>query len=307
MTDACNKMVTDMSDACNNIVTNIVTNLPSMQAGTSSTSPSPSYAAVAASERSRLRVTRGSSIEVPRTTSFIVTPVESSLARYKLSKKTRVALQKVIKPSEYNLKVNRISSVKNNGVRIEALSVDLPKIKNSINLERAGLRLEQERKVNPRMLIRGVPCNMSREEIRSDLISLNLEKVDESQIRVVYIFPQKHNRLTTSCVIEVIPEACGFLLRDKSVYIGYFACGISDYVRVLQCYKCLAFGHFAKHCRFSSMCGHCAGSHETKDCSSRGADPTCGNCKRWLPLAEQQHSAFDEKIVLFYVEDWSTE
>lgn len=67
--------------------------------------------------------------------------------------------------SDYNLRVKSISSAKNNGVR-GVLSVDLHKIKDSIELNNAGLKLEEKRKVNPRLLIQEIPGDLSRDEIR---------------------------------------------------------------------------------------------------------------------------------------------
>jgi len=63
-------------------------------------------------------------------------------------------------------------------MRIEALSVDLPRIKNSSELVRAleqeckanRFTLEQECKANSRLLIHGIPCNMPRNEIKENII-----------------------------------------------------------------------------------------------------------------------------------------
>ncbi|XP_024876853.1 uncharacterized protein LOC112457818 [Temnothorax curvispinosus] len=283
-----------LSDAHDKLTASLSGNLQPIEQRNAGASSVPSYAAVV-SEQSCVRVARGSSIEVPRTTNLIVIPKENFSAKYKTSRETREVLQKTIKPSEYNLKVNRITSAKNNGVRIEALTVNLPKIKSSRELEDAGLRLEQEGKINPRLLIRGVPCTMSREEIKEDLVTLNLKDHDAPELKVVYIFPRKDNRRTTNCVIEVTPGIRTHLLKDRYIFLDYFACEITDYVRVLQCFKCLAFGHFAKDCRFTTICGHCAGGHETRNCTLRSGAPECGNCKRWLPQAGRQHSALDNK------------
>lgn len=44
--------------------------------------------------------------------------------------------------------------------------MDLHKIKDSIELNNAGLKLEEKRKVNPRLLIQKIPGDLSRDEIR---------------------------------------------------------------------------------------------------------------------------------------------
>lgn len=180
---------------------------------------------------------------------------------------TKDALLKVIRPADFNLKVNKVMSVRNNGVRIKALSVDLNKLMNSKKLETAGLKIEPEGRANPRPLIH-VPYGLSRDEIKSEIIALNLKEYDASDIKV-YVFRQKDRHNTVSCVIEASPEIRALLMRVKQVFVGYSACRISDYVRVLQCYKYLAFGHLARHCRGAPRCGHCSSDHETKNCTKR--------------------------------------
>lgn len=158
--------------------------------------------------------------------------------------------------------------------------MDLSKIQNSNELDKAGLKLVQENKMHPRLLVHGVPKDMSANDLRSEIIALNLKNVDTSGVKVVYVFPPRNNRRYTNCILEVQPNIRSLLLKEKHVFVNYSACKITDHINVTQCFKCLAFGHLAKFCRFSSLCGHCAGDHETKDCEHRSAKPICGNCKR---------------------------
>ncbi|XP_011171106.1 uncharacterized protein LOC105203880 [Solenopsis invicta] len=239
-----------------------------------------------------IRVSRGPVLDIPKTTNFIVTPSDES--GFATSRETRNALEKTLKPSEYDLKVCKISSVRKNGIRIEAHSVDLAKLRKSQVLDRAGLRLEQEAKINPRLIVHGIPCAMKSEDLKKE-ISLNLKNVESPDIRVIYIFPPKDNRRSTSCIIEVSPEIHVQLLKDELIFVNYSVCKVADYVKVLQCFKCLAFGHFARHCKFPPLCGHCADGHKSRDCASRARNPMCGNCKRWLPHEKRSHSALDCK------------
>lgn len=149
-----------------------------------------------------------------------------------------------------------------------------------MELTRAGLKVEQETKLNPRLLVRGVPCELSAGDIEAEIIALNLKNQVKPTVKVVYIFPTKDNRRTTNCVIEVSPDIRSLLLREKHIYINYSACSLSDHVRVLQCFKCLAFGHFAGDCKSPALCGYCAGNHESKDFSKREVPSICGNCRR---------------------------
>jgi len=64
---------------------------------------------------------------------------KDEFAGYATSCEIRNTLEKIFEPSDFDLKVNKISSTRNNGVCIEAHSVNMSKIKNSQVLE-IGLR-----------------------------------------------------------------------------------------------------------------------------------------------------------------------
>lgn len=256
--------------------------------------PSRSYASAVKSTSDSINVVHGPSIPINKSTNILVVPKKDMISQYATSKETKEVFQKIIKPSDFNLKVNKITSARNCGVRIEALSADISRIKDSKELDKAGLKVEQMSKVNPRLILRDVPVGMSRDDLRTELIALNLDKHKDTEVNVVYVFPPKKNRSTCNCIIEVSPLIRTKLLRGSNVYINYSACRLEDYVRVLQCYRCLAFGHLSKNCTASSTCGHCAGDHEMKDCTRREESALCGNCKRWSN-DDCSHSALDGK------------
>lgn len=86
-------------------------------------------------------------------------------------------------------------------------------------------------------------------------------------------------------------------MNNHRIYLRYSACKFSDYVRVLQCFRCSNFGHIAKDCRLPPACGHCAEIHELKDCMRRELSPLCVNCLRIQGSSSHKigHSAFDAK------------
>lgn len=251
-----------------------------------------SYAAVAGSSIPSVTIARGQSIPVKKSTNFVVMPKKNIQDKFASSKVTKETFQKIIKPGDFNLKVNRIRSTRNNGVRFEALSGDIDKIKKLKELESAGLEIEQVTKLKPRLIVHDVDAGMSKDDIRDELIALNLDKQVDTDVKVIYIFPPKKNRSFVSCVVEVSPTIRAKLLRDSHIHINYSACRLEDYVRVLQCFRCLAFGHLSRDCSAASLCGHCAEGHEMKNCPKKNELAICGNCKRWSH-EEQSHSALD--------------
>lgn len=80
-----------------------------------------SYASVAGSCAERVNVAQGPSLEVTKTTNLLIVPRDDKVNTFGTSKDTREALIKAIKSSDFDLRVKRISSARNNGIRIGSL------------------------------------------------------------------------------------------------------------------------------------------------------------------------------------------
>lgn len=49
--------------------------------------------------------------------------------------------------------------------------------------------------------------------------------------------------------------------------------------KILQCFNCQKYGHVGKACRNPTRCGHCAGPHSSKDCTSQEkSQRKCASC-----------------------------
>lgn len=154
--------------------------------------------------------------------------------------------------------------------------------------------MRENKKLNPRIIIHGVPKEMSADEIRSELIAQNLDEYLGRELRMIYIFKPKQNKQTVSCILELQPAARKALLRRERIYLRYASCTFADYVRVVQCYRCLHFGHIAGDCKNEPSCRHCAGAHEMKDCARRELQLKCSNCVRQhISQGDTGHSATD--------------
>ena len=150
-----------------------------------------SYASVVRTPASEVRVSGGPTVGIPNTTSFVVVPDKGSEEKYVTSRDTKAALCEVLKPSDFGLKVDRISFARKNCVKIEALSPDIERIKNHPELAKIGLKVIEDVKLNPRLIIYGIPVDMTSEEIKNELIAQNLTDKFKNDMKVVYIFPAK--------------------------------------------------------------------------------------------------------------------
>ena len=84
-------------------------------------------------------------------------------------------------------------------------------------------------------------------------------------------------RDVSNVIIETNPKIWN-QLRDQRLRLGYQVVPAVDQSPVLQCYKCMSFGHRAQECNSQTRCGYCAMDHDTRDCSNRGDAPKCVNC-----------------------------
>lgn len=51
--------------------------------------------------------------------------------------------------------------------------------------------------------------------------------------------------------------------------------------RIVQCFNCQKYGHIGKVCGNPTRCGHCAGSHPTRECSAQGKESRkCAACNK---------------------------
>lgn len=253
------------------------------------------YASVAGSVSERVQMGRGTNVEVPVATSFLIVPEGKNVKKYNSSQATKDEVSKIFKPAECGLRIDNVYLARGNGIRIEASNPDMARVRASTTLAKADFKVVENPKTEPRIIVHGVPSEMASEEIREELVAQNVDEGCADQLRVVYVFPVRDKRRTKSCIIEVSPAVRKQLMEKARIYLRFSSCPFSDYIRVLQCFRCLAFGHLAANCKGTAACGHCASQHETRDCTNREDTPACWNCQNSRVPVEggHAHSALD--------------
>lgn len=101
--------------------------------------------------------------------------------------------------------------------------------------------------------------------------------------------------LLISCDIQAHTE----LLRRSYIVFGFSECKIFEHVNTLQCLNCQRYGHYARECRFATICKYCAQSHNARDCKLESSKYTCHNCvlnnKRNVQKVNIEHVATDDR------------
>lgn len=210
-------------------------------AGTASAeppSPGRTYAAAAAGRAPPhpevLHFSRGPPLVVPKnaTNRVIIEPAAANAARFATAEATRQALHQSVNPVALGIKISKLSRVRNNGLRLHAAEGDLRQLMDLDSLRDAGLTVRQDVTLKPRMLLHGVPTEMSRETILANLLSLNLTGRNTEGTRIIYVYPSRGR--FTRCVIEMSAENRKHLINLPEVSLGWSACRLADHVRVLQ-------------------------------------------------------------------------
>ncbi|KYN24378.1 hypothetical protein ALC57_04015, partial [Trachymyrmex cornetzi] len=119
------------------------------------------------------------------------------------SQNTKTTVLDVLKPARCTFKINKIAYALNKGTRIEANNSDLVKLKSCSELAEAGLRVLENIKVNPRIIVHGVSTDKTSEEIKNEIIVQNLEGIADHDLKVAYKYTPKENNKYTSCVLKV--------------------------------------------------------------------------------------------------------
>ena len=79
-------------------------------------------------------------------------------------------------------------------------------------------------------------------------------------------------------VIELSQSMRDLLVREGRVYVKWRACKVKEFVNVLRCHKCFAFGHMMRECNVENwLCQKCGDTGHLKDKCKNAY--VCRNCK----------------------------
>lgn len=88
------------------------------------------------------------------------------------------------------------------------------------------------------------------------------------------------SKTRSSLIVGVATEQMANWIIQRGL-VSNFALHLAEYYspesRLVQCFKCQAYRHVAPVCRGTEACGHCAGKHNTQDCTTK-TQLKCANC-----------------------------
>ncbi|CAH2058241.1 unnamed protein product, partial [Iphiclides podalirius] len=181
-------------------------------------------------------------------------------------------------------RVERVRKARNQKIVLSCGSkhdLDLTKIR-----QNKELKAEVAKANNPLAIVRDVLAYHSDAEILQNIISQNKHLLQDIDMKtcVLRVKYRKKARNPLEChpVLELSPSVYRRLIEEGKIYIGLQRRPIFDHSPLVQCTKCLGFGHTRGVCQEKDkLCSHCGEAHKWEKCPSRldGLPPKCKNCK----------------------------
>ena len=221
-------------------------------------------------------------------------PVQNTYAQVVKSSDSVVVIKKgaeaevvnrdIIKDASINSKVG-ISSTYNNNKGDTVLVCDSEQGKNRLvaNLKEKIKNREiiTPQPKRPTIRVTGLDLEPTPAEVLSSAKELNAEKgilIDEDNFKVIKIKPHFKNNKKFQVIVRVSNDIRAAIERaDNFLFVCLNRCHVFDDLHVKRCNLCQGYNHYRDQCNKTvPVCGKCAESHETEQCTPEQAK--CVNC-----------------------------
>ncbi|XP_072946174.1 uncharacterized protein [Epargyreus clarus] len=208
-------------------------------------------------------------------------------------------VRKAVEAKEGWVQVDRIRKAKDRRIIMGCKTKEeREKVVQRLKEKGETLIVEEIKNGDPLLLLRDVLNYNTDEDLKNALRRQNghlFKDLDEAEVRVEPRFRKKtRNPHTSHVVIRVSPKIWQRALDAGVVYIDLQRVRVEDQSPLIQCSKCLGYGHSKKFCRDPvERCSHCGGPHLRADCGDllAGVEPSCCNCTK-AKNANTGHNAF---------------
>lgn len=194
--------------------------------------------------------------------------------------------------ADVNIRVRAVKPMKGGGVIVETQSSEEGKmLACRRELVSVGLRVEEPRKLDPRIIVYGVPADISDECLLRGMYEKSLSECIQDHefsrsVRVIKRIAKDGNALT-NVIIELPLGCCNKLVFDGRIFVGWNSFKLARYERIPRCFACMGYGHQVKDCQSERLCWKCGeGGHQAAACH---IPEDCRNCR--LKKMPSGHSA----------------
>ncbi|CAG4991061.1 unnamed protein product [Parnassius apollo] len=172
------------------------------------------------------------------------------------------------------------------------------KVQKIIESRGDGLKVAPIKNKDPLVILKDVFIDSEEEDIIKALYAQNKDVffgLTEEDMEMAIKFKKRtRNPKTVHIILQVRPKVWQRMTEAGALYLDLQRVRVEDQSPLIQCTKCLAFGHGRKFCTESvDRCSHCGGPHLRERCAdfSAGNEPQCCNCSH-SGLRRTDHNAF---------------
>lgn len=106
------------------------------------------------------------------------------------------------------------------------------------------------------------------------LLLENIIQKQEKEIKIIRGIPTKQGKI--NWLLDVDKDSKKLLLAKRRICLDYERYRVVEFVPIVRCYKCQAYGHRSDNCENDLHCVKCADAHYFKDCKNDVIQ--CANC-----------------------------
>ena len=236
-------------------------------------------------------------VKIPKSQPALV--IESASSDVKSSKDVVNVWRKGVSFKDVCFAPAKVQPVSNGKVRVEFDDVSQRDIALTKLKSVTDVRAEPARRSRPLVIVKGVSKDVSDDDVVGLIIQQNPglgAKDDDVRRRFIRRNRKEH---LFNIVLEVSPAVRVKLLQQERVNVDHQRLRVDDFSSLLQCYKCLGFGHTRAKCSSDvSVCSHCASTEHQFDVCPNKTDKEklkCHNCSKSGKSSDVKHSATSEK------------
>lgn len=178
---------------------------------------------------------------------------------------------------------------------------EIDRVTGKIKASNSNLKVEQATNKDPLVILLDVLKINTDEDVIKAIKNQNkhlLGDLTSEEFRVAVKFRRRaRNPLENHVVLQVSPKVWMRLTEAERVHIDLQNIVVKDQSPLVQCSRCLGYGHGRRLCtETSDLCSHCAGPHLRVDCPSwmAGEAPTCRNCQQ-AKYEKTDHNSFNSE------------
>ncbi|XP_026331400.1 uncharacterized protein LOC113238780 [Hyposmocoma kahamanoa] len=241
---------------------------------------------------------RGPSQEQPSMHSVVITSQDELETGDQVLEKVR----KVVNARQEGVRIDKVRQARDRKVIIGCRNKDeLKKVRDKIRENGERLHVEEVKNKDPLVIFYGVLKSNTNNEIVDALRNQNGHLLGgksgtEEGIEIVYR-RRARNPHTEHVVARVSPQVWKRLTEAGAVHIDLQRIRVADQSPLVQCSRCLGYGHGKRFCREEvDVCSHCGGPHMRTQCKgwTEATVPDCINCNK-AKIEFRDHSAFSRE------------